>query len=87
MEINPKIAELARECNRLNKKYAEACYKRVMNVLFTETGEPYVIDEKVTAEYESIKYELSTKIDELDDAIKESEYEETTEHETNTVQD
>lgn len=65
-----RVAEVAQECNRLSKEYAKLCYKRAMNVLFTETGKPYVIDEKVLEEYESVRYELNAKIDELDEAIK-----------------
>lgn len=87
MGIN-RIAELAKECNKLNEEYAEACYKRVMNVIVTEDGRYHEIDTPtVMAEYESAKSALISKMKELDDATKESRDGETTEHETNTIQD
>lgn len=72
MEIN-RIAELAKECNDLNNAFAKACYKRVLNILFTETGEPYVIDENVIDEYEKAKKALSDKIDELSKELERAE--------------
>lgn len=83
-----RIAELAKECNKLNKEYAEACYKRVMNIIVTEDGRYHEIDTPtVMAEYESAKSALISKMKELDNAIEESRDEKTTEHEVNTVQD
>lgn len=83
-----RIAELAKECNELTKEYAEACYKRVMNVIVTEDGRYHEIDTPtVMAEYESAKSALISKMKELDEAIEESRDEETTEHEEDTIQD
>lgn len=76
MEIDTKIAEVARECNRLNTEFADIRYRRAMNVLFTDTGEPFVIDEKIISEYNKREHELSAKIDELK-ALKERKYEAT----------
>lgn len=70
-----KIAELARECNELNKQYAEACYNRVMNVIRTDTGGVYVIDENYIQEYERIRDALIAKIDELDKELEDAETE------------
>ncbi len=70
-----KIAELARECNELNDEYAEACYNRVKNVIRTDTGGVYVIDEHYIEEYERIRDALLAKIDELDKELEDAETE------------
>lgn len=66
MTIEEQIAELARECNDLTAKVADAAYKKVMNVLFQETGEYYLIDLNVVEDYKRARAELNSKIDELD---------------------
>lgn len=71
MEIDDKIASLARECNDLNEEFAEVSYRRVMNVLFTLSGDAVVIDENVLDEYKALETELSHKIDDLNEAIEE----------------